>query len=295
MTAQEPPGVHPGTAQAPDTMPAEPPAGDPRPGPTVAARSGRASREVALARAHAREIEHRLAAAIREARRSARMSQAEVARSAGISQPSVSELERERGGSTSLEQWAIVAAAVGRRFAAFLEMAPGADLPRDHEHLKRQRLVIETARRGGWRPDFEVAIDPLASRSRSIDVLLTRPSTHEVIVVEVWDWLADVGDAVRSSDAKIGTIRRHLSVTPRTPPTVTELWVLRGTHRNRELLRDFASIFDIRFPASSVEWLRALTDERVLAPTTAGLLWTDVRGDRLLSRRLAHRRDGPTD
>jgi transcriptional regulator with XRE-family HTH domain len=267
----------------------------PSPGSRVVQRTSRAGREVALAQAHARQIEHRLATGISEARRSAGLSQAEVARRAGISQPSLSELERERGGSSSLEVWAVVAAAVGRRFAAFLEMAPGADLPRDHEHLKRQRLVIETARRGGWRPQFEVAIDPLATRSRSIDVVLTRRATNEMVIVEVWDWLADVGDAIRSSDAKVASVRRKVAGRPETPPTITELWVLRGTHRNRQLVRDFAAIFDVRFPASSAAWLRALTEESKRAPTTAGLLWSDVRGDRLLTRRFRRERDGPTD
>jgi hypothetical protein len=87
--------------------------------------------------------------------------------------------------------------------AVFLEAMPGA-IAAHHEHLKRQRLVIEIARRGGWRPSFELAVDPVSARSRSIDVMLVRPATNEIVVVEVWDWLADVGDASRSSGGRDG-------------------------------------------------------------------------------------------
>ena len=170
------------------------------------------------------------------------------------------------------------------------------DLPRDHEHLKRQRLVIETARRGGWRPDFEVAIDPLASRSRSFDVLLTRPSDargHRRGGVGLAGRRRRCGPIERCQD------RDHpaaiSSVTPRTsrPPSPSS-WVLRGTHRNREgsfAISHRSSISASRPAAwSGCGRLRTSTS---LAPTTAGLLWTDVRGDRLFSRRLARRQGWP--
>jgi transcriptional regulator with XRE-family HTH domain len=256
-------------------------------------RMTRATRDVAIAREQARSAARRLGLGTREARLSVGLTQSEVAHRVGVSQVAISRLERGLGARASLELWMSTAAGVGRRFAAFLEAMPGADLPRDHEHLKRQRLVIETARRGGWRPTVEVAIDPLAARSRSIDVVLTRRATNEIVVVEVWDWLFDVGDAIRSSDAKAATVRRRISGQAGAP-SVTELWVLRGTHRNRELVRDFASIFDVRFPSPSAAWLRALGDEHVRAPTTAGLVWTDIRGDRLMARRQGGKRDGPT-
>ena len=186
-------------------------------------RPTRASRDVVVAREQARSAARRLGIGIREARYAAGLTQTEVARRVGVSQVAISRLERGLGAGASLEMWMATAAGVGQRFAAYVEMAPGADLPRDHEHLKRQRLVIETARRGGWLPDFEVAIDSLAVRSRSVDVLLARRATNEIVVVEVWDWLADVGDAVRSSDAKVASVRRRLGGRPATPPTVTEL------------------------------------------------------------------------
>ena len=199
------------------------------------------------------------------------------------------------------------AAGVGRRLVVYLEATSGAELPRDIEHLKRQRLVIETARRGGWQPGFEVPTEPFAVRSPSVDVVLTRPrtgaTTGETVLVEVWDWLADVGEAVRSSDAKLAAVRRRMGGAGdgTGEPLVEVLWVLRGTRRNRELVREFGAIFETRFPGSSARWLRALTGLGTRPPAEAGLLWTDVRGRKLIARRHATSRgpvatrDGPAE
>ncbi len=154
------------------------------------------------------------------------------------------------------------------------------------------------ARRGGWRPDFEVAdrphrrdharrcrarrgpCDARGRRRRGLG--LARPTSGRM--------------RVRRAGAEVGTVQRRLSVTPGPRATVTELWVLRGTRRNREPPPRVR--VDLRYPLPGrqpdVAARRLRTNER-LAPTTAGLLWTDVRGDGSLTTRLAHRRDGPTD
>ena len=243
-------------------------------------------------------LAQRLGSGLREGRVAARLTQRAVAQRVGTSQGTISALERGHGASSPLELWATVAAAVGRRLTVYLEATSGAELPRDMEHLKRQRLVIETARLGGWRPGFEVPVDPLAARSGSVDVLLTQPTTGETVLVEVWDWLADVGEAVRSSDAKLAAVRRRMGeggAGASDESSVQQLWVLRGTRRNRDLIAEFEVIFDARFPGSSAAWLRALTEERARVPDDAGLLWTDVRGSRLVVRRRNGARDGPTE
>jgi hypothetical protein len=204
----------------------------------------------------------------------------------------------ERGvGSATLEVWMAAAAGVGRRLAVYLEATSGAELPRDIEHLRRQRLVIETARRGGWLPGFEVPTEPFAVRSPSVDVVLTRPPAKETVLVEVWDWLADVGEAVRSSDAKLVAVRRRMGGAGdgTGEPLVEQLWVLRGARRNRELVREFGAIFETRFPGSSARWLRALTELGTRPPAGPGLLWTDVRGRTMIARRRVGTRDGPAE
>lgn len=183
-------------------------------------------------------------------------------------------------------------AAVGQQLAAFLEDVPGTDRPRDYEHLKRQQLIIEMAGGGGWLAMPELAIDPAWTHSRSVDVLLERPSTREAIVVEVWDFFDDVGAAVRGLDGKVGALSRRYATAEAAAGTPESAWhvrgcfVMRGTRRNRTLLDEFGAIFRTRFPASGDAWLAALAEPEHQLPPHDGLLWTDVAGTRLIPARL---------
>jgi hypothetical protein len=196
-----------------------------------------------------------------------------------VSQSFVSRMERGLGQQASLETWAAIAAATGNQLAAFIERVPGTTLPRDYEHLKRQQLVIDTAKRGGWSATVE-QIDLGWDRPRSIDVLLTRTARREVAVVEVWNLVDDVGAAFRGLDAKLARVAKPATA------TASSLMVVRGTRRNRRLVAEFRSLFRAHFPASSAAWLAALNDPNRPMPTTAGLLWTDVPGTRLVVARL---------
>lgn len=231
----------------------------------------------------------RLGVALREARQATGLRQVDIADRAGVSQAWLSRMERGLGRTASLETWASVAAAVDRQLVAFLEDAPGADRPRDYEHLKRQQLVIETATQGGWRAIPELAIDPAWTHSRSVDVLLERRSSRESIVVEVWDFFDDVGAAVRGLDGKIATlVRMHQQrgAVGGDAWAVRGLFVVRGTRRNRALVREFSTVFASRFPAPGGDWLAALRDPTRRLPPGDALLWTDVPGTRLIPARV---------
>lgn len=155
-----------------------------------------------IGRRRADAVATRLGTALRDGRLSAGASQAEAAGRAGISQQRWSDLERGLGKGASLETWAVAAAAVGSQLAAFLENLPGADRPRDIEHLRRQNALVELAAPGGWRGHPELAVDPIAPRSRSIDVALLRAARREAVAAEIWDWFADVGEAFRGLDPR---------------------------------------------------------------------------------------------
>ena len=228
----------------------------------------------------------RLGTQLREARRYASLRQADVAARAGVAQSHVSRMERGLGGSSSIETWASVAAAVGAELVTYLEEIPGATRPRDYEHLKRQQLVAAVAARGGWRARIEHALDPgrRPGPSLSVDVALERAATHEVAVVEIWDLLLDVGAACRSLDTKVALVRRSRGAGElHGAPSwrIEGLLVLRGTLRNRALLREFSGVFRSHFSASSRAWLEALTDRGRQLPSGSGLIWTDVAGARL--------------
>jgi transcriptional regulator with XRE-family HTH domain len=249
----------------------------------------------------------RLGTALRDARRVAGHTQSQVADRASVSQPLISNLERGRGQTASIETWACVAAALGEQFVGFLEHAPGATPPRDIEHLRRQSALIGMAAAGGWVALPEFAIDPGASRSRSIDVALIRTASREAIAAEIWDWFDDVGASLRGLDAKVTMLGSRLAEGPTnighgtTDPARTRthgdadtwrvggLFIIRDTRRNRAIVAELRPLFAARFTGSSTAWLRALTSDDTSTPDGHGLLWSESPG-RLIASRIADRR-----
>jgi transcriptional regulator with XRE-family HTH domain len=258
--------------------------------PDATGRPTRRTRQVeARAEARAAYLARRLGVALREARQAAGLRQRDVAERIGLSQPEISALERGKGHGASILTWSLVASGVDEQLAAFLESVPGADRPRDYQHLRRQQLLIERARPGGWIAHPELLLDPDSHRSRSVDVALVRAARHEAVVAEVWDFFDDVGSSKRSLDGKRATLERQITTTRRVADAaewcVRGLWVVRGTARNRRLVQEFAALFDAAFPAPPAAWLRCLDDPAASMPSGDGLLWTDIPGTRLLARR----------
>jgi transcriptional regulator with XRE-family HTH domain len=227
-------------------------------------------------------VARRLGNGLRDARRSAGLTQRQLADRAGISQPEVSRLETGQGWDAGLDTWAACAAGVGMQLAAFLEQSPGADLPRDIEHLLRQDLVVRASTPGGWRPLPEAILPDGTPHPRSIDVHLVRQRRREVALVEIWDLILDGGAAMRGLEGKVATVRDRLE-----PGwNVQGLLLVRGTRRNRELVHRLGALFSARYPASSDAWLRALRDPDAGLPDAGGLAWTDVAATRLIAARL---------
>ncbi|MGH2407960.1 MAG: helix-turn-helix domain-containing protein [Candidatus Limnocylindrales bacterium] len=229
-----------------------------------------------------------LGRALRDARRQTRKTQAEVASIAGVSPSLPSGMERGRGASVSLLVWTRVARAANSDLRAYLELATAADQPRDAVHLRAQELIVRTAEGGGWRAQPERAIDLDPARSRAADVVLTR--RWELALVEIFDWIEDLGEAFRSWDRRIATVeaRAIALTTPGADATelrVSGVWVLRATRANHRLVADHRSLFKARFPGSGTAWLRALTDEAAPMPPDPALLWITVTGDRLHAAR----------
>ncbi len=250
-------------------------------------RQRRASPRRVASRRRATYLAGRLGVALRESRLALGMTQADAADRAGVSQPFWSRLERGRATVASLETLAAAAAAVETELAAFVQARTGADLPRDIEHLRRQELVIRLAAPGGWRARAEAPIDPRATRSRSIDVHLSRGDGREAVVVEIIDLLADVGEAFRGLEDKVAAVRRSLGPTrSRDDGTrVAGLLIIRATRRNRALIASLSRMFLSRFPADGRTWLRASRIRETPMPQDDGFVWSSVRGDRLFAAR----------
>jgi transcriptional regulator with XRE-family HTH domain len=235
-----------------------------------------------VAAAHTAYVARRIGTGLKEARLALHLRQLDAAYQAGITQAHWSRIERGLGSGASLATLVACAAAVHTRLAGFIEAQPGADMPRDIEHLRRQQTVVALAGKGGWEATPEVAVPGPGPQPKSIDVLLVRGSRRETAVVEVWDLLLDVGDAMRGLEAKVVATRERLGPDWR----VEGLLVVRGTRRNRALVGQLRALFAARYPASSRGWLLSLANPNRDMPHGAGFAWTSADGNRLFPARL---------
>jgi hypothetical protein len=128
----------------------------------------------------------------------------------------------------------------------------------------------------------ERPIDPDARRSRSIDVMLERVVRREIAVVEIVDLILDTGATFRGHSDKVHALRREAGPNWR----VAGLLVVRGTIRNRGLVREIHAVVQTRYPARSVAWLAALRDADRPMPDADGFAWTGSRATALAPARL---------
>jgi transcriptional regulator with XRE-family HTH domain len=225
------------------------------------------------------ELARTLGLALREARRRTASSQARLADQAGLGQTTISKLERGDGPDVSLLAWIRACRAAGTDLRAYLERASAADQPRDAVHLRHQELVARTATDGGWRPMPEAIVDTDPTRSRAADLILRRGD--EIVLVEIWDWLEDVGGAFRSLDRRLAALERQMTARGHTDARVTGLWILRATRRNRSLVADHGTLFRARFAGSATISLKALRSRDTAMPTERALIWVSVTGERM--------------
>lgn len=214
------------------------------------------------------------------------MTQARAAERAGLAQTTWSKLERDLDPSFTLATWDRAAHAVGTALSAYLPQASATDQPRDAVHLRNQELVLRTAKAGGWRGAAEQALDRDLTRSRHGDVVLTRRA--EWCLVEVADWVADVGESVRDFGRRSAALDRFAVARMRDDkvPRTSGFWLLRATRRNRELVNEHRHFFRGRFPGSGRAWLAALTDPGAPMPSEPALLWVDAGGTQIFAARL---------
>jgi transcriptional regulator with XRE-family HTH domain len=220
---------------------------------------------------------------IRRAPRRRRWTQAQLGRKVGLSQPTLSQIERGRGGSHSVHAWQRLAIALHLP----LEVQLGRDAleePADVGHLAVQELALRIGRAAGYLRTFELQTRP-ADPSRSTDVGLRSDSERRLIRLECVNTFGDIGAAVRSSDRKDAEAEAYaVAIGHGLRYTVHTCWIIRATRRNRELIARYPEVFASRFPGSSAAWLQALTAGSA-PPAQSGLVWCDVKATRLYAWR----------
>lgn len=176
----------------------------------------------------------------RELRLAAGLTQATVARASGIARATYADLERGRTAQVSLLRASIVSAALGQDLS--LKLYPFGPPVRDAAHL---RLVTELVEQISplWRRTHEAPI-PIEGDGRAWDVLLEGPAS---IGVEAETRLGDLQALARAMHLK----RRDSGIT-------RVLLVIRGSKRNRLLIREFLPALRSAFPLGTGEVMRAL-------------------------------------
>ena len=109
------------------------------------------------AEAARRNREHlaRAGGQLRMSRKRRRMTQAQLGAAIGVSQSTISLMERGLGGSLSMDVWQRAFAALDRALVVDVSRDPLQE-PADVGHLKIQELVLRLARQVGIRASFEL-------------------------------------------------------------------------------------------------------------------------------------------
>jgi transcriptional regulator with XRE-family HTH domain len=213
----------------------------------------------------------RFGRALRALRRRKRWRQQDVAERAGVSQPTISRLERG-----ALDEVAVATVErVARALEARLEIViswQGERLDRllDAEHASLVDSVVRLLTRAGWEIAAEVSFNERGDRG-IIDVLAWQRPTRTVLVVEVKSVIADV-------QSTIGTLDRKTRVSPLIarrrgwqPVRSARLLVVADTRTTRRRVAEHEATFGAAFPARGravLRWLRHPS-----GATAAGLLF----------------------
>ena len=216
---------------------------------------------------------------VRAARRRRRWTQTDLGHRCDLAQTTVSKLERGEGGSLSLESWQQVALVL----ALPLDLSLGRDAleePIDAGHLAIQELVLRLARPLGFARMFELPTKP-SDPSHSTDVGLRDDVRRVLVQVECWNTFSNINASIRSSDRKRAEAEAlALAIGNGEEYAVRQVWVVRATRRNQELLTRYPEIFASRFTGSSKLWVSALT-KGTPPPAEPGLVWCNVAATRL--------------
>jgi len=180
----------------------------------------------------------------RELRLAAGLTQATVARASGIARSTYADIERGRTAQVNLLLASIVSAALGQDLS--VKLYPFGSPVRDAAHL---RLLSEFVARLSvvWRVTHEAPI-PVEGDRRAWDLLVNGPAS---IGVEAETRLGDVQ-----------ALERSMHLKQRDSGVQRVLLVVRGSKRNRLLIRAHLPHLRTAFPLGTAEVMRALHEGR---------------------------------
>jgi len=237
-----------------------------------------------------RVLLRRLGERLRHVRVDLGQSQSQVAERAGISQSSVSRMERGKAGGTPIRTWTVVADVLG--LSIELGRSAVANLPATQAtaasmvdgRLGAMALVARLAEAGHWAARSRVVEGP-DGNVRSVNLTLRRIVPPQVVVVRIWDTVVDV-------EALLDDLEQELVAVPRSTDSdeIGGFIVLRATSSNRRQITQRVSALDQRFRDSGSRWIGVLRDPRPARLPRPTVVWVDRAAARLIPGRLVLQR-----
>jgi transcriptional regulator with XRE-family HTH domain len=203
----------------------------------------------------------RVGAALRAARIRRRLRQCDVAAAAGLSESSVSRMERGHFETLSLRAIRAIAAVLEVR-VELLPRSRGADLDRllnaGHASLAEQVIQWLTGL-DGWVVRPEASFSHYGERG-VIDVLAWHPGTRSLLVIELKTQIVDVGELLGTFDRKLRNAAHAAASMGWQPLAISGLLVIGESDTNRRIVARHGATFAAALPdrATAVRrWLRA--------------------------------------
>lgn len=232
---------------------------------------GRTRHELEIARRD-RDLRRALGVQIRQLREDAGVSQAALARAAGLDRAHVCRIEAGTA-EASLDAYQAIAVALGAELQ--LRLFPGAGVPiRD----RYQARIAETLLRLAHRRFRRFAEVPVFRPVRGVvDLVFHDPDEPIALATEIQSGIHRVEQLLRWHNLKSDGLRQGSDLPIRDTP-ISRLLVLRDTVTNRRIVETFSETFATAYPAPPDAALRSLTATGGPWPGAA-LLWarTDSR------------------
>jgi transcriptional regulator with XRE-family HTH domain len=198
---------------------------------------------------------------VRALRRNQGLRQADLASRVGLTQQTVSRIERGWFGALSVDDYRRVVEALGAR----VDLAPRWRGPKldqllDERHSSIQNSVACELARRGWVTRTEVTFSHYGERG-SIDTLGWRPDVHALLVLETKSELVSLEETLRTLDMKVRLAPRI--VAPELgwvadPARVGAILVLPHGSTSRGVVDRHAALLDSALPGRTVDARRWL-------------------------------------
>lgn len=206
---------------------------------------------------------------ILEVRLEAGVSQAQLARCAGLAQSYLWRIEHGAA-NPSINALAAVSACLGCDLGVRLYPTPG---PRLHDRFQAPMVEALIGSTGnGWRSHPEV---PVAAARGVVDLILRRADDHLTVVCECQSELRRLELAIR----RLGEKGEAVAATDPPGSTVSRLLLLRSTVATRSVARAYQATLTAAFPGRVTEALAALRGPDAPWPGPT-LLWVTLGSGR---------------